>query len=296
LNAGRLTLKQLQVFTAVVDKGSLGRAAGQLFISKAAVSMALQQLESRLGEPLFDRLSNRLKINARGRQLLPMALELQQRCADIEDLFDDSELAGDLIIGCSHTIGSGLLPQLLADFSQHQSLRSQRLSIQNSVELADALERFELDVAFIEADIRRTGLQRQAWLQDEMAVVCHPGHRLATTAVKSMSELEGQCWVLRERGSGTRRQFDECLAASLNDYQVTLESDNNEAVLSAVAAGIGLGFLSNISTQHAVASGRLVELALNQKFQRQLYLLYHQDKYQSPVVQRFIHFADAWQG
>lgn len=258
--------------------------------------MALQELESRLGEPLFDRVSNRLKINARGRQLLPMALELQQRCTDIEDLFADSEQVGNLTIGCSHTIGSGLLPQLLADFSQQQSLRSQRLSMRNSVELVDALVRFELDIAFIEADIRRTGLIRQQWLRDEMAVVCRVDHPLALADVTDVTDLECQRWVLRESGSGTRRQFDECLAASLADYDVALEVDSNEGVLNAVAAGLGLGFLSNITTQHAVASGRLAVLPLRQKFQRQLYFLYHQDKYQSAVVQRFIRFAETWQG
>ena len=78
-----------------------------LFLTKPALSMALQELEKQLGQRLFDRVNNRLHLNSQGRRLLPMADELLQRAHQIEQTFQqDTQLSGSLHIGASNTIVS----------------------------------------------------------------------------------------------------------------------------------------------------------------------------------------------
>ena len=103
----------------MANTGSITLAAEQLFVTKAAVSIALNTLEQQLSHPLFDRIKNRLVLNAQGLELLPLADELLQRMQGIQNIFSTDKLTGTLQIGASVTIGNHLLPGLLAGFLEH---------------------------------------------------------------------------------------------------------------------------------------------------------------------------------
>ena len=76
----RMTLRQLAVFVAVAQEGTVTRASEAVQLTQSAASMALADLEDALDSPLFDRLGKRLQLNDLGRYLLPQALEtLSQR-------------------------------------------------------------------------------------------------------------------------------------------------------------------------------------------------------------------------
>ncbi|MBS7244000.1 MAG: LysR family transcriptional regulator [Comamonas sp.] len=74
-----MTLRQMEVFTAVVRHGSTVAAAGALGLSQSATSAALQQLERVLGTTLFERQGRTLVLNAAGRTLLPQARNLLEQ-------------------------------------------------------------------------------------------------------------------------------------------------------------------------------------------------------------------------
>ena len=74
-----MTLRQMEVFTAVVRHGSTVAAAGALGLSQSATSAALQQLERVLGTTLFERQGRALVLNAAGRTLLPQARNLLEQ-------------------------------------------------------------------------------------------------------------------------------------------------------------------------------------------------------------------------
>ncbi|GAB6986994.1 LysR family transcriptional regulator [Nocardioides pyridinolyticus] len=73
-----MELRSLRAFVAVADRGTVSAAAAGLHVAQPALSRTLQQLESELGVPLFDRARGRLSLSAAGRQLLPLA----RRCLD----------------------------------------------------------------------------------------------------------------------------------------------------------------------------------------------------------------------
>ena len=94
----KITLQQMRVFSAVARHGNLTAAAAALYLTKGAVSQSLQQLESHLDTPLFDRVHPRLQLNQQGKRLLPMADELIERAGEIEHTFGqyaDNHCTGD---------------------------------------------------------------------------------------------------------------------------------------------------------------------------------------------------------
>ena len=104
--------RQLQVFVETVAAGSLRAAAERLHLTQPAASMALMEMERQLDGPLFDRVRGRLRLNARGRELLPLARELLERHVEFARTAADAggALAGELRIGTSTCSAHSHLP------------------------------------------------------------------------------------------------------------------------------------------------------------------------------------------
>lgn len=279
-----ISTKKLQVFSSIAKHGNLTAAAAELFLSKAAVSQALSELETQLTAPLFDRVHPRLALNAQGKILQPLADEVLSRIADIEQLFTQNQLQGQLRLGASHTIGNYLLPPLLTALPPGHI----QVSIENTYSLCQQLRHFELDLALIEGDNPFTELSTRPWLTDEMILVAWPTHPLAMQRDIDYALLAQQPWVLREAQSGSRAQFHQHLAPKLATLGPITELNALEAVMAAVEAGLGLTFISAHAAAARLAQGRLVKLVLPDVFSRQLHLVWHKQKYHSALARHFM--------
>jgi DNA-binding transcriptional LysR family regulator len=250
----------------------------------------LQELERQLATPLFDRVHPRLQLNAEGKLLQPVAEELLARVQDIETMFaSDSEPVGQLRLGATQTIGNYLLPILLA---RSEQATTPRISIANTHILSHALAHFELDLALIEGENHHPDLIADPWLQDEMCIVAAATHPLAKQAELAISALSSETWVLREPMSGNREQFEQLIQPQLSSSsRIGLELNTLEAVMLAVEQGLGISFISKLAAQDRIDNGRLVCLAMQQRFPRQLYLAWHRQKYHSAALRRFIQFC-----
>lgn len=290
-----IALKQLRVFVTVAQESTITAAAKKLFLSKPAVSMALSELEKQLDHKLFDRNNNRLMINEQGKRLLPLADELLARSQTIEHLFNQTGPAtGQLRIGSSDTVGNQLTPFLLRDFRQHAEHHDQSLFISNTSHICHMLSEFELDVGLVEGKVQQADLIVEPWLNDEMMVACHPDHPLTQIDNLQLTDLEHSEWILRESGSGTREFFLNRIAPRLAHWQQAFELNTTEAIINCVAAGLGITCLSKLAVQHAVNDKRLVLLDLPIDMRRQYWLLYHKEKYQSPLLTLFLDFCRQW--
>lgn len=279
-----ISLKKLQVFSSIAKHGNLTVAAAELYLSKAAVSQALAELETQLAVPLFDRIHPRLKLNEQGRLLQPLADEVLARVQDIEQLFGEPQRQGQLRVGASQTIGNYLLPSLLDALPPGQL----KVSIDNSYSLCQQLLQFELDLALIEGENPYAELAAVPWRHDEMILVANPAHPLTLQAVVDYAQLNGQNWVLREAQSGSREQFNRYIAPNLQQLGAITELNSLEAVMGAVEAGLGLTLISAVAATDRVAQGRLIPISLPQPLQRQLKLVWHKQKYHSVLARQFI--------
>ncbi|EGQ8920905.1 LysR substrate-binding domain-containing protein [Vibrio parahaemolyticus] len=294
--ASHISLKQLKVFTTITQHKTLTSASDSLFLSKAAVSMALSELEKQIGHHLFDRVNNRLILNQEGQKLLPLADELLNRAKDIESIFDgDQALSGQLRIGASDTIGNQVAPYLLSEFRQQTNHRSQSLFISNSAQICDMLTDYELDIALIEGKTLHPELQSTQFSEDEMCVICAPDYPAAHEGPVNLTELENSEWILREAGSGSREFFMRVVAPRLEHWHEAFQLNTTEALINSVSAGLGLGCLSRLSAEPAIRDGRVKLLDMPLDMKRRFWLLVHKEKYQSPLLKTFIEFCQDWE-
>lgn len=271
-----LSLRQLEVFLAVIETGSTTRAAKAVALSQSAASNALSELESRLGEKLFDRIGKRLVLNASGRALQPRARALLVQARDAEVLFRNG--GGQLKVGASTTIGNYLLPRLLGEAGA--DLPCERVEIANTDDIAERMLRFELDLGLVEGRTPHPELVLLPWRRDELVIVSVPdlaGH-----------SLEHLPWIMREPGSGTRSVVEQELSRVLAGGQPVLELGSSEAIHNAVRAGVGVSCLSRLVVQQSLQNGELVILAPELSIRRQLYLLRHRQRPDTAAVARFL--------
>jgi len=108
-----ITLKQLTVFTTTARLSGITKAAQELSMTQSAASQSLKELENILGYPLFTRHGRKLVINAHGQMLLSKATQMLVLQEQIQQP-TTTELQGELKVAASVTIGSYVMPQLLA--------------------------------------------------------------------------------------------------------------------------------------------------------------------------------------
>lgn len=299
----RLTLRQLQVFREVAERGSTIAAADAVSLSQSAASAAVNELERMLGLPLFDRIGKRLLLNDDGRSLLPQARALLDGAAAIErwGREADPEL-GSIRIGASTTIGNYLLPELLAGFrdvlpAAARAHWNARVSIANSATVVAAVAAFELDFGLIEGPCRHPELSVTPWLEDELIVVAAPGHPIAGKLRRGripLAALRNEAWLLREAGSGTRETVEQLLIPHLKRLRPGIEFGNTEAIKRAAVHGLGIACLSRCVVQDLIEDGSLVALRTSlPRLSRRFLRIMHGQKHRTRGLDRLIAYLEA---
>lgn len=294
--AHNISLKQLRVFLAITQHKTLTEASDSLYLSKAAVSMALSELEKQIGHSLFDRVNHRLVINQEGQKLLPLVDELLNRAQSIEHLFDsETNFSGKLRIGASDTLGNQVAPYLISGFRQHYPQTAQSLFISNTALICQKLTDYELDIALIEGRTQHSELLTYQFGYDEMCIIASPNHPLNEETLGKVSHLEGSEWLLREPGSGSREFFIKRVAPRIESWHEAFELNTTEALINGVSAGLGFACLSKLAAKAALNDGRVVMLPIPLDMKRRFWLLVHKEKYQSPLLKAFIEYCHQWQ-
>jgi DNA-binding transcriptional LysR family regulator len=274
----RLTLRQLQVFVSVAQHGSTVAASEALSMSQSAVSASLAELERALDGPLFDRVARRLSINETGRQFFPRALSLLDQAQELERF--TTQTGVQLRIAASNTIGSYILPALMAGFRTSQGGPCQLdLRIGNTRDVLRSVMQFDADIGLVEGASHERELRSMPWCDDEMVVVVGPSHPLAAPNAP-LDGLRDAEWIVREPGSGTREIIEERLMPLLGELRFALELGNAEAIKRAVMSGFGVSCLSLHVVRDELERGTLVAVRQGlPRIVRPLQLVVHQDKF-----------------
>ncbi len=208
--------KRLQLFVLTSKYGNLSQAAAELAMSQSAASMSLAQLESSLGAPLFHRVGKRLWLNDAGKRVLPKAIDLLVKFDELENIASNEyEAQGHLHIVASTTIAEYVLPNLVYNFTRQYPKVLLELTVCTSSEAAHKISTFEADCGLVEGLKLLPNLRYIPWVQDTLAVFCHPEHPLASQKAVTAADLMHYPWAMRESSSGTRQILESVLASTL---------------------------------------------------------------------------------
>lgn len=255
--------RRLEVFRAVARELSFSRAGLALHLSQSAVSQQIAALELELGGALFDRSRRRVRLTPAGAALLNRVDTLLGDFAEARRAVAAARGAveGQLRVAASRTVGTYLLPPLMAVLGRRHPMLALEISIQNSERVVHTLLSGHADIGYIEDAVGEAGIVLTPLLEDELTIVAAASHRFAEMVEVPLDDLAAESLVLRERGSGTRRVAEEHLQAaglSLDAVHIAAELTGIEAIKAAVEAGLGISILSSATLAKELTLGTLV--------------------------------------
>ena len=291
----RITLKQLQVFVNTAKLESISLGAEKCFISQAAASMSLSQLENMLGVTLFDRVGKRIRLNTNGHNLLAKAVQILDKVDEFESFaINEKSLICKITIGASTTIANYVLPKYIAKFKKIHPSVNFELICNNSKEIIHDIETLSCDVAFIEGECHSDVIDATLWKKDNLKIVCNAKHPLCkkdTVTIKDTLKYE---WVTRERGSGTFDIFLKALESHIPDIKKAITINSSEAIKQYIANSDSLACLSEVITTQAWNLDKYSSLDVKGlDLSRNFYKLLHNKKYHTHLTQAFCDFIES---
>jgi len=288
--------RRLQVFYTVAKQLSFTKAAEQLFMTQPAVTFQVKQLEEHFNTRLFERSHGRIALTPAGRlvmdyaeRVLALSEEMDTRVADLT-----GTVGGPLLIGASTTIAEYILPKILGEFKAEHPEVQARLTVAYSETIVNRVADHTLDVGLIESPSYLPTLTNEVCCEDELVVICAPGHALAKRASVRAQDLAALPWVRREVGSGTREFTDnylrECGVAP-EDLNVMMELGSPEAMKSVVETGIAVAVVSRATIAKELELGIVVAVPLAPRLIRTLTLVHPQERFRSRLLTTFVEFA-----
>lgn len=292
-----MTLRHFRIFAAVCKEGGITRAAEALYLAQPAVSLAVREMEEHYDVRLFDRIGRRLYLTETGKQFLSYVERILELCDELENGARQWDEESPLHIGSSMTIGTKLLPGLVRQFSRQYPTVKVTVEIKNSGVIEQKLLENAMDFALIESTPRSTKLVCKKFMDDKMVAICGPGHPLAAQGGVTLRELVAQPLLMREKGSGTRDLFDSVAGARNLAAEPLWESVNTQALIDAVAMGLGVSVLPWRLVSDSIARGAVRQVPVTDAaFQRDFNILYHPNKNLTKPARDFLALCGLPQG
>lgn len=257
-----MDVRQLRYFLAIVDHGSVHRAAEELFVAQPSISQALRALERDLGAQLFHRTGRRLVLSSTGEALIEPArqvlrwLELARASVQAAEGLQ----AGQLVLATMPSQSVHPLTTLISTFTTRYPLM--RISVLAAATPADVAALLRTGSAELGLVATRPGASAGDLVGHQIdaqrfILVAPPDLGLPATTPLRFADLAGIRLVVGQPGTGMRRVADAVLAAAPGSHAV-VEIEHRAAILPLVLAGVGAAVLSESWRQLAEATGALV--------------------------------------
>jgi DNA-binding transcriptional LysR family regulator len=284
-------LRHLAALAAIVEEGSFARAAARLGYTQSALSQQIRALERIVGTQLLERRSGRSPLGPTdaGTLLLRHAdrivASLQAADADLAALRQGT--GGRLRVGTFQTVGTGLLPPLLARFAiEHPELELSLVEAVTTEALIELVETGGVDVSFIVLPAGSEPLATEPLMDDPWMLVLPAGSALADRAAPiASSDLADLTLVAYKYALPYNPEAHLRLLGV--EPRVLLRTDETATVLGLVAAGVAGALLPWLVVDPADAriSATRIDHLLPP---RQIGLMWHRDRYQSTAFDQFV--------
>ncbi len=280
-----MTLRNLRIFLAVADCGSMSEAAKKMHIAQPSVSGTIGEIEDQYGVRLFERLGRRLYITPTGTQLCEYARHILSMYDAMEQRLKNANETDVLRVGATVTVGTCILGNLLQRYIAETQNQPPQVVVDNTRVVEQKLLKSELDVGVVEGRIHSADLLSHVMMQDPLVLVCaHDKNPFAGKKYIHLEDLADIPFILREEGSGTREVFEQVMPHACIQWVC----NNSEAILRGVEMGFGMTVISRRLAAERLRTGSLVEIPVaDATFERSFYIVWHKNKYMSDSMVQF---------
>jgi DNA-binding transcriptional LysR family regulator len=285
-------IHQLKVFVSVFKNRSFSRASEEIHLTQPTISDHIKTLEEELECKLFDRLGRTIIPTKEAEALYSHATEIIEKANITKDIIGrfKKDISGELIVGASTIPGTYLMPSLMAAFQKKNPAVSFQIFISDSKEIGEKVLKHELLIGVVGTKFSNGYLNHMPFIEDELIAVSSPS--LIKKDVLTLKDLVKFPMVLREEGSGTRKELEKILEGkgiSLEDIKIAGIFGSTDAIKQAVKAGLGFSVLSKLSVTDELKYRLLKEIKLSDvQMKRKFYIITHKKRSLSFLQNAFL--------
>ncbi len=285
------TLRQLEIFLAVYDEGSVKAASEALHLTQPTVSMQLKKLSEAVGMPLYERVGRGRKFTDAGRALAATAREVLESFERLDMELADLRgvKAGTLRIAVV-TTSKYFIPHLLGSFSELYPRVDLQFKVGNREQIIQRLHNGLDDLYVFSHPPEDEDIVATDFLDNPLVAIAPEGHPMACRRRFYMKYLASEPFLRRENGSGTRHAIERHLQHHGVRMNVRMTIESNEAIKHAVMSGLGISILSRHTLTYGGDTG-LVELKVKElPIESTWYLVRLRSRRLSPIAQVFLDY------
>ncbi len=261
-------LRQLEVFTKVVELSSFSKASDAVFLAQASVSERISNLENMVGTKLLDRLGRRVVPTKAGELLYKHAVKLLERkrsaCLAMQEFLGMKQ--GAIHLGGSTIPGEYIFPKIIGQFREKYPLISVKLTISDTSEIEGQVLAGNLELGVVGSKNTNKSLTHHELWKDELVLAVPIQHPWAHKREVLPEELSDELFILREMGSGTLKIMEDYLRSSglkgLDSFRIAARFGTSTAVKEGIKAGLGISILSSRALHTELEAGMIKALKI----------------------------------
>lgn len=270
-----LNLHQLDAFARVARLGGFSRAADQMHLSQAGLSILIRKLETRLSVQLFERNARGVTLTASGRGLLPIAERMLQ---DAQTILNNSQQLAEqavrrITVALPPLLASTVLPGVLSQFqASHPTVN---VSFRECVgdELVHHVYTRGADFAMTFQPADNGELESLPLGRDQLCVAHTPDHPLSQLPRVRWSDLVGLPIIVNTPGSVARMLAEDAFASMQEPLQPAFETGNHMTSVVLAGEGLGVAIVSSTVQGLALSMNAVVRTLIGPQITRSLQVL-----------------------
>ena len=287
---------QLEMFVAVVEKGTVRAAAERVLRTQPAVSIAMSKLEREFESPLFDRSKrHEYRLTPVGETLYEYAKRMLVLRRDAISAVSDvrNMRLGRLRIGANESFSLHLLPKLAQSFlTAHPGIRMQLKCERSKSLLADLRER-KLDLALLSFRPEDSDVEAKFVMQDELVLITAASHPLAGRGPITLQHLREESLMVMDvsEASPWHRKIADAFVRCKAPLHLSVEDAPIETIKKMVGIGLGVAFVPLLSVREEQARGELAVVEVEGLHLERSVWLVRRRAVQSPAAKAFMQCA-----
>jgi DNA-binding transcriptional LysR family regulator len=288
------SLNSFLVFHNVAKFRSFSRAAEELFISQPAVSKHIRQLEQKIGMGLIRRGKGGFDLTEAGEILFKHTHKISSHLLEIENALGNlkKDHHGVLKIGTTESYSKCLMPKLLSGFQIAYPSIKITLEVGNSEEIEKGLLDYKNDLGLIGLVKASSRFESVPFLREELVLIVSPKHPLGKRKAVSLKEIEKYPFILRAKGSTTRRILFHAFEEFDIHPSLLIEAGSSEFIKQWVSEGKGVSIIVKRLGEDEEKRGMIKVIPLLEKLYLEVAVLYLKEERANPAIKAFIRYME----
>lgn len=292
-----LELKQLEAYVKVYELKSFSKTANEMYLSQPSISGYINALESELKTKLIYRSTKEFLPTKSGKLFYEYAKDMlllrDKSIYSMQNMSDQT--TGSIDISASSVPAQYILPEIIGAFHKLYPNIIFNMKQTDTSEVIKEISAHQSEIGFVGTKLENNKCRYEEFMTEKLILLAPNEKRFRDISPQAVADLlRHEFYVMRERGSGTRYEYEEYLkniGIRMNELNISAYFNNTQSILHAVAHGLGLSIVSELAARHYIKQNMVIAMPITFLPRRSFYMVMKKNNIISATADIFIQFV-----